>query len=53
MQICSFGFVLIILNWLGFFFFFQEYIVEDREVNKDVAELDPSHVTELRMLGLY
>ncbi|KAI3737819.1 hypothetical protein L2E82_27832 [Cichorium intybus] len=31
----------------------KEYIVEDREVNKDVAELDPSHVTELRMLGLY
>ncbi|KAF5807841.1 putative Zinc finger, RING-CH-type, Zinc finger, RING/FYVE/PHD-type [Helianthus annuus] len=31
----------------------KEYIVEDREVNNDVAELDPSHVTELRMLGLY
>ncbi|KAI3684104.1 hypothetical protein L6452_33323 [Arctium lappa] len=31
----------------------KEYIVEDREVNKDVTELDPSHVTELRMLGLY
>ncbi|XP_071685628.1 uncharacterized protein [Rutidosis leptorrhynchoides] len=31
----------------------KEYIVEDREVNKDAAELDPSHVTELRMLGLY
>ncbi|KVH97930.1 Zinc finger, RING-CH-type, partial [Cynara cardunculus var. scolymus] len=30
----------------------KEYIVEDREVNKDVAELDPSHVTELRMLQL-
>ncbi|KAI7733281.1 hypothetical protein M8C21_033699 [Ambrosia artemisiifolia] len=29
----------------------KEYIVEDREVNNDVAELDPSHVTELRMLG--
>lgn len=31
----------------------KEYIVEDREFNKDVVELDPSHVTELRMLGLY
>lgn len=31
----------------------KEYIVEDRESNKDVPELDPSHVTELRMLGLY
>ncbi|PIN23880.1 Protein involved in mRNA turnover and stability [Handroanthus impetiginosus] len=31
----------------------KEYVVEDREANKDVAELDPSHVTELRMLGLY
>lgn len=31
----------------------KEYVVEDREVNKDVPELDPSHVTELRMLGLY
>ncbi|KAJ8447566.1 hypothetical protein Cgig2_031179 [Carnegiea gigantea] len=30
----------------------QEYIVEDREKN-DVAELDPSHVSVLRMLGLY
>ncbi|XP_051148064.1 uncharacterized protein LOC127263131 isoform X2 [Andrographis paniculata] len=35
----------------------KEYVVEDREANKDVAaavaELDPSHVAELRMLGLY
>ncbi|EXB37442.1 E3 ubiquitin-protein ligase MARCH8 [Morus notabilis] len=31
----------------------KEYVVEDREVNKDVPELDPSHVTELKMLGLY
>lgn len=31
----------------------KEYIVEDREANKNVAELDASHVTELRMLGLY
>ncbi|XP_057769624.1 uncharacterized protein LOC130989602 isoform X3 [Salvia miltiorrhiza] len=31
----------------------KEYVVEDREANKDVSELDPSHVTELRMLGLY
>ncbi|CAI9267659.1 unnamed protein product [Lactuca saligna] len=31
----------------------KEYIVEDRELNKGVTELDPSHVTELRMLGLY
>ncbi|KAL2461959.1 RING/FYVE/PHD zinc finger superfamily protein [Abeliophyllum distichum] len=31
----------------------KEYVVEDREANKDVPELDPSHVTELRMLGLY
>lgn len=32
----------------------KEYVVEDREMlNKEVPELDPSHVTELRMLGLY
>ncbi|XP_059456583.1 uncharacterized protein LOC132186613 isoform X2 [Corylus avellana] len=31
----------------------KEYVVEDREDNKNVPELDPSHVTELRMLGLY
>lgn len=31
----------------------KEYVVEDREKMKDVPELDPSHVTELRMLGLY
>ncbi|KAK3219082.1 hypothetical protein Dsin_013052 [Dipteronia sinensis] len=31
----------------------KEYVVEDRENNKNVPELDPSHVTELRMLGLY
>lgn len=31
----------------------KEYVVEDREVNKDVPELESSHVTELRMLGLY
>lgn len=31
----------------------QEYVVEDRESNKDVPGLDPGHVTELRMLGLY
>ncbi|KAL0414951.1 UNVERIFIED_CONTAM: hypothetical protein Slati_3327000 [Sesamum latifolium] len=31
----------------------KEYVVEDREANKGVLELDPSHVTELRMLGLY
>ncbi|XP_073144341.1 uncharacterized protein [Henckelia pumila] len=31
----------------------KEYVVEDRESNKDVPGLDPSHVTELRMLGLY
>lgn len=31
----------------------QEYVVEDREDNKNVPELDPSHVTELRMLGLF
>ncbi|XP_011072761.1 E3 ubiquitin-protein ligase MARCH8 isoform X2 [Sesamum indicum] len=31
----------------------KEYVVEDREANKGMSELDPSHVTELRMLGLY
>ncbi|KAF4347586.1 uncharacterized protein LOC115712734 [Cannabis sativa] len=31
----------------------KEYVVEDREGNKNVPELDPSHVTELRMLGLF
>ncbi|XP_028776849.1 E3 ubiquitin-protein ligase MARCH2 [Neltuma alba] len=31
----------------------KEYVVEDREHIKNVPELDPSHVTELRMLGLY
>lgn len=31
----------------------KEYIVEDREDSNIVPELDPSHVTELRMLGLY
>ncbi|CAN4089261.1 unnamed protein product [Withania somnifera] len=32
----------------------KEYVVEDRErLTKDVPELDPNHITELRMLGLY
>ncbi|KAK9099760.1 hypothetical protein Scep_023190 [Stephania cephalantha] len=31
----------------------KEYVVENREENKEFPELDPSHVTELRMLGLY
>ncbi|XP_022716440.1 uncharacterized protein LOC111275362 isoform X4 [Durio zibethinus] len=31
----------------------KEYVVEDREENQNIPELDPSHVTELRMLGLY
>lgn len=31
----------------------KEYVVEDREANKEVGELDPSLVSELRMLGLY
>lgn len=31
----------------------KEYIVESREENKNPPELDPSHVTELRMLGLF
>ncbi|KAM7276125.1 hypothetical protein ACFE04_017991 [Oxalis oulophora] len=31
----------------------KEYVVEDREESKNVPELDPSHVTELRMLGLF
>ncbi|KAG6758734.1 hypothetical protein POTOM_039094 [Populus tomentosa] len=31
----------------------KEYVVEDREASKDVPELAASHVSELRMLGLY
>lgn len=31
----------------------QEYVVESLEENKNRPELDPSHVMELRMLGLY
>lgn len=31
----------------------KEYVVENRDENKNLPELDPSHVTELRMLGLY
>ncbi|KAL3579587.1 hypothetical protein D5086_021091 [Populus alba] len=31
----------------------KEYVVEDREASKDVPELGASHVSELRMLGLY
>ncbi|KAJ7962670.1 E3 ubiquitin-protein ligase MARCH8 [Quillaja saponaria] len=31
----------------------KEYVVEDREHIKNLPELDPSHVSELRMLGLY
>eukprot|EP00262_Sarcandra_glabra_P019355 TRINITY_DN727_c0_g1_i2.p1 TRINITY_DN727_c0_g1~~TRINITY_DN727_c0_g1_i2.p1 ORF type:complete len:259 (-),score=37.06 TRINITY_DN727_c0_g1_i2:635-1411(-) len=31
----------------------KEYVVESREDNKNPPELDSSHVTELRMLGLY
>ncbi|KAJ8634512.1 hypothetical protein MRB53_008779 [Persea americana] len=31
----------------------KEYVVESREENKNPPELDPSHVTELRMLGLF
>ncbi|KAI9084493.1 hypothetical protein K1719_033481 [Acacia pycnantha] len=31
----------------------KEYVVEDREHIKIIPELDPSHVTELRMLGLF
>lgn len=31
----------------------KEYVVEDREANKDIPELDSSQVTELRMLGLF
>ncbi|MBA0598028.1 hypothetical protein Gorai_007808, partial [Gossypium raimondii] len=30
----------------------KEYVVEDREDNKNTPELDPSHVTELRILGV-
>ncbi|CAN1780150.1 E3 ubiquitin-protein ligase MARCHF3 [Linum perenne] len=31
----------------------KEYVVEDRDASKNVPELDDSHITELRMLGLY
>ncbi|KAF6155605.1 hypothetical protein GIB67_034700 [Kingdonia uniflora] len=31
----------------------KEYVVESREDNKAYPELDPGHVTELKMLGLY
>lgn len=31
----------------------KEYIVEDRENDKNVPELESGHVTELKMLGLY
>lgn len=31
----------------------KEYVVEDRETDKDVPELNPRHVSELRMLDLY
>ncbi|KAJ0965585.1 hypothetical protein J5N97_026723 [Dioscorea zingiberensis] len=31
----------------------KEYVVENRDDNKNPPELGPSHVTELRMLGLY
>lgn len=31
----------------------KEYVVESREENKDPPELDPCHVADLRMLGLY
>ncbi|CAI0442172.1 unnamed protein product [Linum tenue] len=31
----------------------KEYVVEDRDASKNVTELDPSHVTELQMLGLF
>ncbi|XP_039118500.1 E3 ubiquitin-protein ligase MARCHF2 [Dioscorea cayenensis subsp. rotundata] len=31
----------------------KEYVVENRDDNKDPPQLGPSHVTELRMLGLY
>uniref|UniRef100_A0A1D1XIC1 E3 ubiquitin-protein ligase MARCH8 n=1 Tax=Anthurium amnicola TaxID=1678845 RepID=A0A1D1XIC1_9ARAE len=31
----------------------KEYVVENREGNKNPPELDSSHVTELRMLGLF
>jgi hypothetical protein len=35
------------------FLLWQEYIVEDLEGADLVPDLDPSHVTELRTLGLY
>lgn len=31
----------------------KEYVVEDREDNRNPPKLDPGHVTELRMLGLF
>lgn len=31
----------------------KEYVVESRDGDKNLLELDPSHVTELRNLGLY
>ncbi|KAI3873118.1 hypothetical protein MKX03_031494 [Papaver bracteatum] len=31
----------------------KEYVVENREGNKTPPELDPSHIAELRMLGLF
>ncbi|PKU72289.1 E3 ubiquitin-protein ligase MARCH3 [Dendrobium catenatum] len=31
----------------------KEYVVENRDENKDLPELDPSDVMELRMMGLY
>lgn len=31
----------------------KEYVVESRDENKSLPDLDPSHVTELRNLGLY
>ena len=31
----------------------KEYIVEDLEGTDGVPDLDPNHVTELRILGLY
>ncbi|KAK1316928.1 hypothetical protein QJS10_CPA05g02422 [Acorus calamus] len=31
----------------------KEYVVENRDKTKNPPELDPSHITELRMLGLY
>ncbi|XP_072953572.1 uncharacterized protein [Typha angustifolia] len=31
----------------------KEYVVEDQDSNKNLPELDQSHISELRMLGLY